>query len=121
VDLVQVGRELGLLEAAGGHIRVRGHDLAPGLEATLRPTLDRRPGCPPPLPSGVLLVAQPQDLLLLLLDLLLWSRNRREQALDAVEGTVGIVGARGLVVCPAVAEILQLVDDIAVGGTELLT
>ena len=41
VDLPQVGGELGLLVAAGGHVRVRGDDFPPRLQAALRLALGR--------------------------------------------------------------------------------
>ena len=44
MHLPQVGRELGLLVAAAGHVLVRGHHLAPGLEAAGRLALDGRAG-----------------------------------------------------------------------------
>ena len=50
IDLPEVGRELGLLVAAGGHVRVRRDDFPPRLQAALRLALGRleRTSCASP-------------------------------------------------------------------------
>jgi len=69
MDLAQVGRELGLLVAAGGDIGVRGDDLAPRAQARRWVSLDRQDRRLTALSSRLLVETHAQQLLLLPLDL----------------------------------------------------
>src|SRR5690606_21154464 len=113
VDLAEVGGELGLLEAPAGDVRVGGDDVAPGAQADGGGGVERRAGGPLLRAAGLLLEAQAQDLLLLAVDLggLRGGADREQQALDAVEGAVGVVEGEGVLVRPAVTNVAALVDE----------
>ena len=114
VHLVQVGGELGLLVAAAGDVAVRPHHVAPRLEAFGRGRLEERRRDLLRLAAAVLVVADAQQFLLLLVELVgLLRRDGGEQALHAVEHAVGVVGREGLLVRPAVARRAQLADERA--------
>ena len=121
VHLPEVGGELGLLVAAAGHVLVRRHHLAPGLEAARRRALDRRAGALALLAAHLLVEAQAQQLHLHLLDLVgLRRRDGGQQPAGRVERAVGVVAGEGLLVRPAVALVAQLADEAALGGPERL-
>ena len=121
VHLPEVGGELGLLVAAAGHVLVRRHHLAPGLEAARRRALDRGAGALALLAAHLLVEAEAQKLHLHLLDLVgLRRRDGGQQPAGRVEGAVGVVAGECLLVRPLVAMVAQLAHQAALGGTERL-
>ena len=116
VDLAQVGGEFGLLVAAGGDVGMRGDDLAPGLEAADRLTLDGGHGAAAGLVARLFGEAHAQDLLLHAVELLGLGRgDGGQQAPGTVERAIGIVGGEGLLVGPLVAHIAQLEGEVLLG------
>jgi hypothetical protein len=65
MHLAKISGELGLLIASGSYVRVRGHDLAPGLQAASRLAFDCSRGRTFGLLTGLLLKAYPEYFLLL--------------------------------------------------------
>ena len=121
VHLPQVGGELGLLVAATGHVPVRRHDLAPGLQVACCRTFDGRAGAPAPFAAGLLVEDGAPQLHLDLADVIrLGGRHRRQQTLGGVEGAIGIIAREGLLVRPAIAYIAQLAYQRAFSLAERL-
>ena len=121
VHLPEIGGELGLLVAAAGHVLVRRHHFAPGLEVTRRRALDRRAGALALFASHLLVEAQAQELHLHLLDLVgLRRRDGGQQPPGRVERAVGVVAGEGLLVRPLVAMVAQLADQAALGRPQRL-
>ena len=120
--LVQVGGELGQLEAAGGDVVVGGDHLPPAGQAGGGPAFD--------LGGRGLAVSAPHLLVELLAQQVLvefahlvglGARGRRlQQPLGGVEGPQGVVGGEGVVVGPGVADSLELGDVVAVAARQLL-
>ena len=105
MHLPEVGGELGLLVAAARHVRVRRHDLAPGLEVAGRRALDQRcrrscaSRCAPARRS-----ASRSSSIFILLDLVgLRRRDGGQQPRHRVERAVGVVAGERLLVRPLVA------------------
>ena len=114
MHLPQVGGELRLLIAAAGHVGVRGHHLAPGLEPTGAHRLDKPAYSPALLPTHLLVEHPPAQLQLHLCGLgRLGSGNRGEKTLRGVKGAVGIVAGEALLVRPLVAPFTQLGNQAA--------
>ena len=112
-NLPKVGGELCLLVAAGSDIGMRGNDLAPGAQSPCWLALDWCHRGFAHLFPGLLLKADAQQFLLLALNFrsLVGSGDGREQALNTIEGAVGIVGAEGLLMRPFVTHIAQLAHE----------
>ena len=116
VHLPQVGGELGLLKAPAGHVGMGGDDLAPGLESAVDLALDGRARATPPFAARLLLIHQPPQLLLHPPHLVgLGGRDGGQEALGRVQGAVGVVAGKGLLVRPAVAHLAQLAHQAALG------
>ena len=116
MHLPEVGGELGLLVAAAGHILVRRHHLAPGLEVARRRALDGGAGALALFAAHLLVEAQAQELRLHLLDLVgLRRRDGGQQPPRRVERAVGVVAGEGLLVRPFVAVVAQFADQAALG------
>ena len=111
VDLGEVGRELGLLVAAGGHVRVRGDDLAPGREVRVAASLGGFDAAA--LGAGLLgeLGAQYVPCVASTSRACSAAEIGLQEEPHGVEGAVGLVGGEWLVVGPVVADALQLVDE----------
>ena len=119
VNLPQVRGELRLLVAAAGHVGVRGHHLAPGLESPVAYRLDKPAYCPTLLPAHLLVEHPPAQLQLHLCGLgRLGGGNRGEKTFHGVEGAVGVVAGEALLVSPLVAPVAKLIYQAALGGTE---
>ena len=69
MDLPQVRGELGLLVAAAGHVAMRGHDFAPGLQAAGGLALDGVASAAPAFAARLLLKDQTAQLHLHAIDL----------------------------------------------------
>ena len=120
--LVQVGGELGQLEAAGGDVLVGGDHLPPGGQAGFGTALD--------LGGRGLAVGAPGLLVVLLALQVLMElahpvglaarRHRLQQPLGGVEGPQGVVGGERFVVGPGVAHVLEFGDVVAVAARQLL-
>ena len=114
MHLPQVRGELRLLVAAAGHVGVRGHHLAPGLEPAGAHRLDKPAYAPALLPTHLLVEHSPAQLQLHLCGLgRLGSGNRGEKTLRGVKGAVGVVAGEALLVRPLVAPFTQLGNQAA--------
>ena len=95
---------------------MRGCHLAPWLEGSDGGALDREAGLSPPLPARLFIEADAQELHLELLDLrTLLGRDRRQQPGGRVEGTVGVVARKRLLVRPPVSVTPQLAHEASFG------
>ena len=121
MHLPQIGGELGLLVAAAGHVLVRRHHLAPGLEAAGHAAFDGGAGALALLAAHLLVEAHAQQFHLHLLDLVgLRGGDRRQQAPGGVERAVGVVAGERLLMRPLVAHVAQFADQAALGVPERL-
>ena len=117
--LPQIGGELRLLIAPAGHVLMRRHHVAPCLQPGHPTGVPHGPYGTAALATRLLLKADPQQLLLVPIDLPhLRRRNRGQQALHRVQGAVGIVRGKGFLVRPLVAMIAQFTDEAAIGAAE---
>ena len=118
VRLPEVGRELGLLVAAAGHVLVRRHHLAPRLQSP-GCALDGETGLLAPRPARLLVEAHAQKLHLELLDVGgLGRREGCQQPVRRIERPVGVVAGEGFLMRPAVPMAAQLADEAALSRPE---
>ena len=109
MNLPEIGRELGLLVAAAGHVLVRGHDLAPRLQASGRLALDGGPGALPLFAPHLLVEDQPAQFHFHLVDFVrLRGGNGRQKPRNGIERAVGIIAGEWLLMRPAVAIATEL-------------
>jgi hypothetical protein len=92
IHLPQIGGELGLLITAAGHVLVRRHHFAPGLEVGRTRAFDDRAGALALFGSHLLIEAQAQKLHLHFLDLIrLGGGYGGQEPPRRIERTVGVV------------------------------
>ena len=118
INLPEVGGELGLLVAAGGHVRVRGDDFPPRLQG-------RRAVCPRSAGTDFLRISwrRCSSNMVRIRSMRIWptsvagfgGRDGVEQPLHRIERPDGVVAAELLVVRPAVANVPQLADEAPLG------
>ena len=119
MHLPEIGGELGLLVATAGHVLVRRHYLAPGLEVRRRRALDGRARALALFASHLLVEAQAQKLHLHLFDLVgLRCRDGRQQPASRVERAIGIVAGKCLLVRPPVPMVAEFAHEAALGGSQ---
>src|SRR5579875_1438811 len=121
IDLSEIGGELRLLKAPGSNIGMRRDYLAPRLEPALRLTFGRSNRELARFRARLLVEADAQQLLLAALYLgSLFGRNGAEQAVDAVEGAIGVISREWLLMRPIITRVAQLLDQVALGLAKLL-
>ena len=116
VDLPEVGRELRLVVPPAGDIRVRRHDIPPCREGRSCADLQGRLSSLPSNLPGLFVEAKPEQLHLHLLSLRrLGCRDRGQQPVRRVEGTMGVISGKAPLVCPSVPRFAEFRHEVALG------
>jgi hypothetical protein len=121
MHLPQIGGELGLLVATAGHVGMRHHHFAPGLEVAGHAALDCRAGRLPLFAARLLVEAHAQQFHLHLVHIVrLRGRNGGQQTPGGIQCAVGVVAGEGFLVRPGVAHAQQFIDQTALALAENL-
>src|SRR5437879_3741657 len=119
VDLPEIGRELGLLVLATGHILVWGNDFAPGLKGSPSRALDYRARTLPPFDPNLLVEDQPSQLHLHLADFVgLGSGDRGQEPYGGIKCSIGVITRECLLMRPLIAVVAQLADETPLRRTQ---